>query len=520
MSNEDKITDIAIKLHNAGVNITNANLLREWTALYGTKNLPKSNTMRGLTALGVAHNAISNLGSATTGRPVTPPPIGSGLKGAGFFKDIWNKAKDAITNNPVDTLKSVYNIGKKGVDMASKLKGMDIKNNPVGTFKALAGLGGCLPKKHRQTLHDNMKGEWDAFHGAGFFDKLKDGLGTFAKGLVAPFRAAAQINPIFGFGVDKIANAVGVPKIGVLGAGLALPDDMTYEQVLNNLPEPMRANWAGMHAHHAHERLFTPRDVERYKADWHMHNINQHPEQYDDDGNWNGGSIWDGKGSVISGIFHTMLAPFQYMGHKALEVGAKLMNGLGQVRNALTPSLAPPAMPPKLVGGLLGHAIIHGATKDKKLKALATAHLLKIAQQHGGGFWGNLVSKAFEGGKSLFNLGKKASNVIVPAVKTGLDLYGKHKDNIHKGLAMIANILPKAKPQTPKGREALSQPVPVAVPVEPEVVQLPTTVPLIVVKPNRAKLLKQALDDEATHLKQAMTESKGGKLSTRIRVRK
>lgn len=43
-------------------------------------------------------------------------------------------------------------------------------------------------------------------HGGNIFD-------SFLSGVATPFRLAANINPIFGFGVDKIADGLGVPQI-------------------------------------------------------------------------------------------------------------------------------------------------------------------------------------------------------------------------------------------------------------------------------------------------------------------
>lgn len=50
-----------------------------------------------------------------------------------------------------------------------------------------------------------------------------DFLGSFLSGIAAPFRIARNINPVFDFGVGKLADAVGVPKkLGIAGAGLRM----------------------------------------------------------------------------------------------------------------------------------------------------------------------------------------------------------------------------------------------------------------------------------------------------------
>ena len=193
-------------------------------------HIPSIRPVSPVSSMGSMHSATSAPSSPTSKRK--PPVVtGKGLSlmgsnpstwtptGGGFFKDLFNKAKDAVLSDPVGTIKKAYEIGKKGVDIGKKLKGVDIRNNPIGALNVLSGIGGALPKAHRQRFHDNCRGEFDRIHGAGFFDKLKEGLG----GIAAPFRLASKINPMFGFGVDKIADAVGVPTISsTLGAGLDL----------------------------------------------------------------------------------------------------------------------------------------------------------------------------------------------------------------------------------------------------------------------------------------------------------
>ncbi len=61
------------------------------------------------------------------------------------------------------------------------------------------------PARHRRPVR--------GAHGGGFAD-------SFLSGLVAPFRAAGSVFKPFGFGLDAAANALNIPKIGVLGAGL------------------------------------------------------------------------------------------------------------------------------------------------------------------------------------------------------------------------------------------------------------------------------------------------------------
>ena len=60
-----------------------------------------------------------------------------------------------------------------------------------------------MPRKLRRQRGRQVRG-------GGFGD-------AFFSGLVAPFRAAAKINPVFGFGVDKIADGLGVRTIGSSG---------------------------------------------------------------------------------------------------------------------------------------------------------------------------------------------------------------------------------------------------------------------------------------------------------------
>lgn len=234
VSKKDGVTPITdVKL--------NERVKEEWRKIGRTGNLPvgwremlKDNMTKPRSRS--ASPAISFKSASAGSGPATPTKpktkgkglsfVGSdpntwGLKGAGFFKDIFNKAKDAVLSDPVGAIKKAYEIGKKGVDITKKLKGVDIKNNPIGALHVLSGIGGALPKAHRKRFHDNCRGEFDRIHGAGFFDKLKEGLGIFTSGIAAPFRLASKINPMFGFGVDKIADAVGVPTISsTLGAGL------------------------------------------------------------------------------------------------------------------------------------------------------------------------------------------------------------------------------------------------------------------------------------------------------------
>ena len=77
--------------------------------------------------------------------------------------------------------------------------------------------GGAIDFKTHQRAVKRIRKITDKVHGAGFFDKLKEGLGIFTSGLTAPFRLASKIDPVFGFGVSQLADKLGVPTIGALG---------------------------------------------------------------------------------------------------------------------------------------------------------------------------------------------------------------------------------------------------------------------------------------------------------------
>jgi len=113
--------------------------------------------------------------------------------GLGFVKNIGHGFLDVFKKDP-----------KASLTLASHLLGKYFN-------------GGHIDFKTHQQAVKRIKKITDKVHGAGFFDKLKEGLGIFTSGLTAPFRLASKIAPEFGFGVSQLADNIGVPKIGFLG---------------------------------------------------------------------------------------------------------------------------------------------------------------------------------------------------------------------------------------------------------------------------------------------------------------
>ena len=128
---------------------------------------------------------------------------------------------------------SVFGLGMekpkkaRGRPKRSSEKGKGLLGNIIGSVNPMAGAAANMfglgmkkkGKKHRMDhsaqAHEHMKQLLAHAYMAGHSDKTRGGdlLGSFLSGIATPFRVASAINPEFGFGIDKAADALGVPKI-------------------------------------------------------------------------------------------------------------------------------------------------------------------------------------------------------------------------------------------------------------------------------------------------------------------
>jgi hypothetical protein len=208
---------VVSSLRASGKKLNAKNIGEEYRAQGGTGRLPNGYM-----------DIIKNLDAGEAESESESEGKGLDVEGGGFFSDIFNKAKDAVMSDPMGAIKKAYEVGKKGVDVAQKLKGVDIRNNPMGAFHVLSGLGGALPMKYRKKFHDNVRAEYGRIHGAGFFDTLKKaamGALTLATGAV--------INHVKNDPIGAFTKAVDFGKQGLnmgakfLGRGLDVRKHLT-----------------------------------------------------------------------------------------------------------------------------------------------------------------------------------------------------------------------------------------------------------------------------------------------------
>lgn len=85
-----------------------------------------------------------------------------------------------------------------------------------------------------------------------------------------------------------------------------------------------------------------------------------------------------------------------------------------------------------------------GAKRKRPSKAQLKRDLHKLFRHHGYSVSHSKAAIAHLEGGGFFDVLKKIGSTVANVVKKGVDFYGKHKDTIHKGIALAKEYVPQA----------------------------------------------------------------------------
>lgn len=91
-----------------------------------------------------------------------------------------------------------------------------------------------------------------------------------------------------------------------------------------------------------------------------------------------------------------------------------------------------------------GHAPSGGAKRKRASKAQLKRELHKLFRHHGMSVAHSKAGISHLEGAGFFDVLKKIGSTVANVVRKGVDLYGKHKDTIHKGIELAKEYAPQA----------------------------------------------------------------------------